>query len=65
MSKGEDRKKKLGRIKTLIYGRTAIIMVAFLAQLAMLAIGYYWLRGYNFVFYWLFVTITEIGRAHV
>ena len=65
MSKGEDRKKKLGRIKTLIYGRTAIIMVAFLAQLAMLAIGYYWLRGYNFVFYWLFVTITVIAIVHI
>ena len=33
MSIGEDRKRKLGRIRTLIYGRTAIIMVAFLAQL--------------------------------
>ncbi len=65
MSIGEDRKRKLGRIRTLIYGRTAIIMVAFLAQLGMLAVGYYWLRGYNFVFYWLFVTITVIAIVHV
>ena len=61
----EGKKKKLGNIKTIIYGRTVILLLGFLAQLALLVIGYYWLRRYSFWFYALFLTISAIAVLHI
>lgn len=57
MSTGERKNRRFGRIKTVIYGRTAMIMVGFLAQLLLLALGYALLRNYSFWFYVLFLAI--------
>lgn len=58
-------KKPLGNIKTMIYGRTAMIMLAFLAQLLLLVIGYFFLRNYSFLFYALFVAISAVTVIYI
>ena len=58
-------KKPLGNIKTVIYGRTAMIMLAFLAQLLLLVIGYFLLRSYSFLFYALFVAISAVTVIYI
>ena len=69
MSTGEGNKKKLGNIKTIIYGRTVMILLGFLGQLVLLALGYFLLRNYSLLLYGLFLFISavaiQIGRAHV
>lgn len=57
MSVGERGKRRFRKIKTVIYGRTAMILVGFLAQLLLLALGYWLLRSYSFWFYVLFLLI--------
>lgn len=56
MSKS-TRQKRLGRIKTIIYGRTAMILLGFLMQLLLLIIGYTQLRNYSYLFYAVFLSI--------
>lgn len=51
------RQKRLGRIKTIIYGRTAMILLGFLMQLLLLAIGYIQLRNYSYLVYALFLSV--------
>ena len=41
--------RKLGGIKTVVYGRTVVILLGFLAQLALLYVGYILLRNYGYV----------------
>ncbi len=65
MSTKEGKKKKLGNIKTVIYGRTAIILLGFLAQLILLVVGYFKLRNYSFLFYGLFVLISAVAVLHI
>ena len=55
MSIGEKVNTRLGAIKTVIYGRTAMILLGFLAQLLMLGVGYILLRNYSYLFYFLFI----------
>lgn len=64
MSK-DGNKKKLGRVKTVIYGRTAIILLGFLAQLLLLIVGYVQLRRYSFLFYALFLAISAVAVLHI
>lgn len=66
LNKGKTGKKnRLGNIKTIIYGRTAMLILAFLAQLILLVIGYYWLRKYSFWFYALFLVISAVAVLHI
>lgn len=58
-------KKPLGNIKTVIYGRTVIIMLAFLAQLLLLVLGYFLLRNYSFLFYAFFVAISAVTIIYI
>lgn len=64
MSK-DGNKKKLGRVKTVIYGRTAMILLGFLAQLLLLIVGYVQLRRYSFLFYALFLAISAVAVLHI
>ena len=61
MSIGEKVNTRLGAIKTVIYGRTAMILLGFLAQLVMLAVGYILLRNYSSLFYFLFLSISAVA----
>lgn len=61
----KEIKKNLGNIKTIIYGRTVILLLAFLAQLLLLVVGYFKLRNYSFLFYGLFVIISAIAVLHI
>lgn len=65
MSTSEKGDRRFGGIKTVIYGRTMIILLGFLAQLALLAAGYYLLRNYNFLFYTLFLCISAIVLVYI
>lgn len=65
MSTGDWKKKKLGNIKTIIYGRTAILILGFGLQLAALAVGYFWLRNYSFLMYGVFLLISAIAVLHI
>ncbi len=65
MSTGDGKKRKFGNIKTIIYGRTAILLLGFAAQLALLAVGYFKLRNYSFLFYGLFLFTSALGVLHI
>ena len=59
-----DREDRVN-IKTVIYGRTAIILVCFLAQLALLMVGYVLLRNYSFWFYGIFLVISAVSVVYI
>ncbi len=61
----ESKKKRLGNLRTIIYGRTAIILLGFLAQLILLAVGYFQLRNYSLLFYGLFACISAVAVLHI
>ncbi len=62
MSRNDKKKIRFsGVIKTIIYGRTAIILLGFLAQLILMAVGYVMLRNYSFLFYILFLIISAVA----
>ena len=62
----EERwKNGLGNIKTIIYGRTFIILVGFLLQLVFLIEGYIVLRKYSFLFYVLFGIIGVLAFIYI
>ncbi len=65
MSRSEDGDRRFGGIKTVIYGRTIVILLGFLAQLILLAAGYYLLRNYNFLFYALFLCISAAALVYI
>lgn len=66
MSTGRKHIKRLGsEIKTLIYGRTIMMLLGFLAQLVLLVVGYYLLRNYSYIFYALFLTISAIVVVYI
>ncbi len=65
MSAGNDKKKRFGNIKTIIYGRTAVIMVGFLAQLLFLVVGYIRLRNYSYLVYMIFLLTSGIAVLHI
>lgn len=57
--------KKMGNIKTIIYGRTAILILGFGLQLGLLALGYFRLRNYSVLFYGMFLAISTIAVLHI
>lgn len=65
MSIGEKVNTRLGAIKTVIYGRTAMILLGFLAQLLMLGVGYILLRNYSYLFYFLFLSISAVAVVYI
>lgn len=65
MSTEEREKRNRVNIKTVAYGRTAMILLGFLAQLALLVIGYYLLSSYSFWFYGLFVLISAVVLLNI
>lgn len=56
---------KFGKIRRVIYGRTAMIALGFLAQLAALAAGYLLLRNYSFLFYGLFLIVSASAVIYI
>lgn len=61
---GKDNRKKLrfsSGIKTIIYGRTVVILLGFLAQLISMIVGYYMLSNYSLLFYILFLLISAVA----
>jgi len=65
MSVSERESARFGRIKTAIYGRTAMILLGFLAQLILLAAAYIWLSSYSFWFYALFLAISAAAVLYI
>lgn len=63
--KQRKKKKSIGIVKTVIFGRTAMILLGFLAQLAVLALGYIRLKDYSFLFFVLFASISVIAVLHI
>ena len=48
LSMGERVNATISGIKTVIYGRTAMILLGFLVQLALMCVGYILLRNYSY-----------------
>lgn len=65
MSTGEKSGRRFESIKTVIYGRTAVILLGFLAQLILLAAGYYLLQNYSFLFYGFFLCISAAALVYI
>ena len=57
--------EKRVNIKTVIYGRTAMTLVGFLAQLALLIVGYVLLSSYSFWFYGIFLIISAASVVYI
>lgn len=57
--------RKLGGIKTVVYGRTAAILLGFLAQLALLYVGYILLRNYSYLTYALFLVVSAVALLYI
>lgn len=62
---GEMKAAKFGNIKKVIYGRTAMILVGFLAQLVALVVGYILLRNYHYLFYALFLIVSASAMVYI
>ena len=62
---GEMKGAKFGKIKRVIYGRTAMILVGFAAQLAALAMAYILLRNYNYAFYAFFLVTSASAMVYI
>lgn len=65
MSTGEKVNMAIGKIKSAIYGRTAMILLGFLAQLLLLVVGYILLRNYSYIFYFLFLAISAAAVIYI
>lgn len=65
MSVNKTGNNRFGNLKTMIYGRTAAIILGFLAQLVLLVIAFYGLRGYSYLFYIFFVIISVVAVVHI
>ena len=50
IDKNEMKKKGMKGVKTIIFGRTLIVVFAFLVQFALLTAIYIWLREYSYIF---------------
>lgn len=59
------KKKSIRGIKTVIYGRTLIVVLAFLIQIALMVCSYLWLRKYSYIVYTLFGVVALIVVLHL
>lgn len=65
MNREEPGKKKIKRIKVIIYGRTLIVLLAFLLQFIWMYLAYLWLREYSYLLYILFALISGVVILHL
>ena len=65
MSTGKRDREKRVNIKNVIYGRTAMTLLGFLIQLALLMVGYVLLRSYSFWFYGIFLIISAAAVVYI
>lgn len=65
MKKEEVKQKSIKRIKTVIYGRTLIVILAFLIQFAFIIGSYLWLRDYSYLLNAIFAVINIIVVLHL
>lgn len=61
----EWKKKGIRGVKTIIYGRTLFVVLAFLIQFAFLAFGLVWLKRYSLIIYGLFLILGTIVVIHL
>ena len=52
-------------VKTIIFGRTLIVVFAFLVQFALLTAIYIWLREYSYIFYLIFIVLSVSVVLHL
>lgn len=65
MSIGKRSGENRVNIRSVVYGRTAVILVGFLVQLALLVVGYVLLRRYSYWFYVLFLAVSAIAVIYI
>lgn len=59
------KKKGLKGVKTIIFGRTLIVVFAFLVQFALIIASFIWLRDYSFYIYAGFVVLGVLVLLHL
>ena len=65
MNTKEIKKKGMKGIKTIIYGRTTIVVLAILVQFLLLFLTYFWIRDYTFFVYGFFSVLSVIVVLHL
>ncbi len=65
MKKEEVKQKGIRGIKTIIYGRTLIVILAFLVQLAFFIVGYLWLKEYSYILNGILTIVSVIVVLHL
>ena len=61
----EIKKKGLKGVKTIIFGRTLMVVLAFVIQVLLLTSIYVWLRDYSYIFYLVFVLLSVTVVLHL
>ena len=57
MGLGELKEKGIRGVKTIIYGRTLFVVLAFLVQFALVIATYIYLRDYSLIIYAAFIIL--------
>jgi len=65
MKTEKTKRKSIKKLRTLIYGRTMMVIMTFLIQFFVMIIGYLWLREYSFIVYGLFAVISGVVVLHL
>ncbi len=65
MKKEELTKKNIKKLKTIIYGRTLIVLLAFVIQFVLMYFSYLWLREYSYILYGVFSLISAVMVLHL
>ena len=65
MQSEEMKKKGLKGVKTIIFGRTLIVVFAFLIQFALIISSFIWLKDYSFYIYAGFVVLGVLVLLHL
>lgn len=65
MGIGELKEKGIKRVKTIIYGRTLFVVLAFLVQFALIIATYIYLREYSYVINAVFVILGILVVLHL
>lgn len=65
MELGELKKKGIKGVKTIIYGRTLFVVLAFIIQFALIIATYFYLRDYSLIIYAAFVILGVLVVLHL
>lgn len=65
MEKKEPTKRNIKKLKTIIYGRTLIVLLAFVIQFVLMYFGYLWMREYSYILYAVFSLISVVVVLHL